>query len=229
MDRIKNIKASNNTCTLFLQGVFKKDCQKLEDMLRNKIMTENPMNTQDVKQYDKIPVIFTSVASWLKSTTIPCWFCTRNFKSRPWFEPVSIEPYGDSTESNFITTKNKDEASVITQYYACSFRPPKKTFVIGVNGVFCSGNCVRAFINLHTKDITERCNKIEMLKFVYELFTGNKIPDIQPSPPPYEMLKFGGTYTELAYQQKIDGLDPAYVRELEDNNFSSLCSVLAAL
>ena len=66
-----------------------------------------------------------------------------------------------------------------------------------------------------------------MLKFVYEIYNGKKIPDIQPSPSPMFMIQYGGDITEQEYQQKIDSLDLAYIRELEDNNFAAICQIYA--
>lgn len=64
-----------------------------------------------------------------------------------------------------------------------------------------------------------------MLKYVYELFIGKTIPDIQPSPDPTIMVQYGGYLTELEYQQKINKLDIAYIHELDDNNFASICDI----
>mgnify|MGYP003552540816 FL=1 len=64
-----------------------------------------------------------------------------------------------------------------------------------------------------------------MLKYIYEIFTGKKIPDIQPSPPPTEMIQYGGYITSQDYQQKIEQLDGSYQKELDDNNFASICNM----
>ena len=68
MDKIKN-KLLSNDGVLFLQGVFKKDCKRMEDMFREKIIVENT-NDRETKLYDKIPVIFTSLNDWFKSTPV---------------------------------------------------------------------------------------------------------------------------------------------------------------
>lgn len=211
MERIRHAKQSALDGILFLQGVFKKDCRKLEDMLQDKLMNVSASPPQDIKTYDKIPVSFTTVDKWIKSTNLTCWFCHRTFKNRPWFEPQSIEPVSEGEIGN-ILGPDEVKNSVNT-----------KSHCIIIHGIFCTCNCVRAYINLHTKDLTEKLNKVAMLKYVYELFNGKSIPDIQPSPPPTDMVQYGGTLTTTAYQQKIDSLDAAYIEELEDNNFSAIC------
>lgn len=228
MEKVKYLNSLKSDGILFLQGVFKKDCQKIEEMFRNKIISETNTgnNNSDTKIYDKIPVIFTNLNDWPKYTNIPCWYCMRNYKGIPWFMPQSIEPTGDDLieKKKKLEYKNIDDAMIIAQNNTANQKTYKyKNFIVGVKGLFCCRNCVRAFINLHISNLIEKLNKIEMLKFISEIFTGEKVPDIQPSLSPYEMIKFGGKYTELEYQQKIESLDGAYVKELEDNNFNSIC------
>lgn len=212
MDKIKN-KLLSNDGVLFLQGVFKKDCKRMEDMFREKIIVENT-NDRETKLYDKIPVIFTSLNDWFKSTNLHCWFCSRTFKNRPWFEPQSIEPVSEISNGAILSNAELKKSVNI------------KKLSIVVHGIFCTCNCVRSYIELHTRDMSEKLNKIAMLKMVYYIFMGKNIPDIQPSPPPTEMIQYGGSLSPGEYQQKIDNLDSSYIRELEDNNFASLCAIL---
>lgn len=213
MERLKYMKHPSTSGILFLQGVFKKDCKRIEDMFEDKLMTKNVIN-QETKIYDKIPVNFTNVNDWPKSTNLLCWYCSRSFKNRPWFEPQSIEPVSEVSNGKVLDC---NEIKKLVN---------KKQISIGVRGVFCTCNCTRAYIDLHTRDISDKLNKIAMLKYVYEIFMGKSIPDIQPAPPPTEMQQYGGgTLTVLDYQQKIDSLDSSYQRELEDNNFASICNI----
>jgi hypothetical protein len=63
-----------------------------------------------------------------------------------------------------------------------------------------------------------------MLKFVYEIFMGHTVTHIHPSPSPYIMVQFGGSYTPTMYQQRIDALD--VIASPSDNaNFASLCNI----
>jgi hypothetical protein len=210
MHKIKQVNQITKDTVLFIQGVYKKNCKRMEDMFREKII-ENTVAHEPI--YDKIPVIFYHIDDWPRSINLCCWFCSRHFKTRPWFEPQSIEPVNELSDGRVL-----DSTLVRTIIY-------KKQTSIVVKGVFCTCNCVRAYIELHTNDYADKLNKIQMLKYIYELFTGKTIPDIQPSPSPTEMQQYGGKLTPNDYQQKIDHLDFAYARELEDNAFASICNI----
>lgn len=207
MEKIRSIRAKPNDGVLFLQGVFKKDYKRMEDIFQDRLLVEQPA---EVKTYDKLPVNFTTLADWPKSVNLKCWWCHMGFKGRPWFEPQSIEPINTNDSHGIKSTK-----------------PVKKQISVPPRGVFCTANCASAYIRGHTKDLAECHNRIAMLKYIYEIFTGKKIPDIQPSPPPTEMLCYGGHLSENEYRQKIDSLDAAYLRELEDGNFSNICQLYA--
>jgi hypothetical protein len=100
----------------------------------------------------------------------------------------------------------------------------KQEYCINIRGNFCSPNCVMSHIMIYTRDMSERLNKISMLKFVYELFTGVSINDIQPSPSHTEMVQYGGNKTSQDYQKKIDELGSNYMK-LKDSNFISNCKL----
>ena len=69
------------------------------------------------------------------------------------------------------------------------------------------------------KDLSDRLNKIAMLIFVHEIFTGQKVADIQPAPLVTEMLPYGGALSDQEYQKKIDDSN----NKLEDQNFVTNC------
>lgn len=254
MEKIRAIKNNTYDGILFLRGVFKTECRRMEDMFQDRLMTENTV-TQEVKIYDKLPVKFTTLTQWPKSTNLACWWCHRTHKNRPWFEPQSIEPTNDGpvgdvfqiTKKAFVGSASTGDVFKITTGNMPSNKniPTKlknilivgsanespsyiKSVSISTHGSFCCENCVVAYIIKHTKDISERHNKISMLKYVYEIFNGKSIPDIQPSPSPTDMVQYGGHLTPVEYQQKIDSLDVAYMRELEDNSFTSICTLYAS-
>lgn len=217
MDRLKSSSKTTNHTVLFLPGIYKSDFQKFDDMVNDKILSENPVQ-QNIITYDKIPTLFTTLTAWPKNVNLLCWRCTRLIKKRPWFEPQSIEPISDNTTGIIgkMLAENDLKNSINT-----------KGVCMSASGVFCSCNCVQAYINIYSRDIADKLNKTEMLKYEYEIFNGKKIPDIQPSPSPTIMIQFGGDKTENEYQQIIDSLDAAYIRELEDNNFAAICQVYA--
>ena len=210
MHKIKQVNVITKDTVLFIQGVYKKNCKRMEDMFREKII-ENTITHETI--YDKIPVVFNSIDEWPRSSNLCCWYCSRHFKTRPWFEPQSIEPVNEISDGSILDSK-----AISSVIY-------KKQTSIVVKGVFCTCNCVRAYIELHTNDYADKFNKVQMLKYIYELFTSKQTLDIQPSPPPTEMQQYGGKLSLVEYQQKIDHLDFAYAREIEDNAFASICNI----
>lgn len=191
MDKFKLIKRDVCAGALFLQGVFKKDCKCIEDMFQEKIFQEKTPG----HVYDKIPAIFNSIANWPKTTNLLCWFCNRSFKSVPWFEPQSIEPAIEQSDGKILSGADLHKSK------------PVKTLSIIPHGNFCSCNCVRAHIDLHTVDMSEKINKISMLGYLYELFTGKSIDEIQPAPHPSIMIQYGGSISPQEYQEKLNNLD----------------------
>lgn len=187
--RIKNAKKNAIDGVLFLQGVFKRDCKKIEDFLTDKLLGEGHHAV-----YDHIPIYFTGLDTHPKTTNLLCWNCCRSFKTRPWFEPQSIDPHKQSGK-----------------------------ICISIKGNFCSPNCVRRHINTYTLDLYDRLNKISMLKIVYEIFNGRPILDIQPAPPHTDMIQFGGSLNLSEYQKKIDEIDIEYENEVNDSSFANIC------
>jgi hypothetical protein len=96
--RISNAKRNTIDGILFLQGVYKKDCKKIEDFFTDKLLNE------DVKKYNTIPILFTGLDNHPKSTNILCWNCNRSFKGRPWFEPQSLS-YNIKTKDVNVTCR----------------------------------------------------------------------------------------------------------------------------
>lgn len=203
MNRIKNAKIRTIEGVLYLEGVFKSDGDNL-----NNYWSEKLLHTPDTKMYDKLPLLFTTIEEWPKKTNLLCWACTRSIKSRPWFEPQSIDPRGKGP-SGVVISGDKLKRNITKVY----------DYNIGVRGSFCSAHCVMRYILDRTKDLSERINKIAMLRIVYEIFTGKPIIDIVPSPPHYELQQYGGTLSDPEFQKKIDNLN---ISE-ESANFAANC------
>lgn len=82
---------------LFLEGVFKDDVIKMEDIFEERMFLEETVI--DIKNYDNIPSEFTGVESWPTKTNLLCNYCTLNIKSFPWFEPRSLDIIDDQIQS----------------------------------------------------------------------------------------------------------------------------------
>jgi hypothetical protein len=100
---------------MFFQGVFPEKYD-LDTMFTNRIMdslrVSNPAcenidveNTVE-KTFSKIPLKFTTIDEWPKSTNIKCWWCTQSFKTVPLFIPSYIATNGDMVPEGNICTFN---------------------------------------------------------------------------------------------------------------------------
>ena len=65
MNKIKIAKKQTLDGILFLQGVFKKDCKRVEDFFHERLLHDG---STENKMYDKIPLVFTGIDAWIKNT-----------------------------------------------------------------------------------------------------------------------------------------------------------------
>ena len=149
-------------------------------------------NAFEQSKYNKLVVTFTNIENYPTSTNLLCWSCTRSFKTRPYFEPQQI--------SQTVASKT----------------------TISAKGNFCSPNCVIRYIQVYTKDMSERKNKIEMLKIVCELFTGKKPLEIMAAPPHTDMVQYGGNLSLYEYQKELEKLDIDLMHKKEENAMNSI-------
>ena len=80
---------------LFIQNVFIRDCVILDDLLEKNLMdaaNETLEITEINNMYIKLPIVFTSFSTWVKTTNIQCCYCDRTFSDPPVFIPKSAEP-----------------------------------------------------------------------------------------------------------------------------------------
>ncbi len=211
MNRIKSAKKQTIDGILFLQGVFKKDCKRLEEFFHERLLHDS---TGEIKLYDKIPLVFTGLDTWPKSTNLLCWNCNKSFKNRPWFEPQSIDPMSKGPVGVLLTG---DEIKKSHDVGACC---------ISVKGNFCGPSCTMRHIITYSKNLAERLNKVSMLLIVHNIFTGISVPDIIPAPVHTEMEQFGGRWTAQEYQKKVDELASHYMKR-DDEIFANNCKLYA--
>ncbi len=208
MNRIKNAKKQTVDGVLFLPGVFKTDCERIEDFFHDRLLHGSET---DAKIFDKIPMVFTDLNTWPKNINLLCWNCRRSFKGRPWFEPQSIDPLNKGRVGEFVSSTNLNRAEI-----------KENSYCINVKGCFCSANCVMRYILIFSKNLADRLNKVSMLLFVYEIFMGRKIDYIEPAPLVTECIQYGGTLTDRDYQKKIDDAN-AMILKKDSNLFINNC------
>ncbi len=203
MNTFKSYSGVDSYDVLFLKGVYKHECKKMEDMFQDRLLSTH--KKYDTIVYDKMPAVFTGVNNWPKNTNLLCNTCSRTFVGFPWFEPQSIDPISEGSAGGIFD--NIHEYSNVKEYSII----PK--------GVFCSVNCVIFNILKKTRDFADQHNKIEMLKFLFYIVRGKTLNSVRPSPDPIEMVQYGGNLTPLEYQKKIDLIDTD-----QDDLFMNSCS-----
>lgn len=210
MNRIKDAKKQTIDGVLFLQGVYKTDCDRIEDFFHSRLLHETE---KSVKIFDKMPLLFTSVKEWPISINLLCWNCSRPFKTRPWFEPQSINPVSSGKVGEYVAAADLVKSGKIIHDYR-----------INAKGCFCSPNCAMRYIIVHSKSLAERLDKTAMLLFVYKIFTNQSITGIEPSPSVYELQQYGGEMTDAEYQKNIDEFSNIYSKK-ENDTFINNCTM----
>ena len=100
----------------FLEGVSINSTSNFDQMCREKVLSNIVQQTEKI--YDKLPVIFTCMEDHPKNINLHCWYCSRLFKGIPYFEPLSIEPYLDTSPEIILEpivvkeSKNKTKKKV---------------------------------------------------------------------------------------------------------------------
>lgn len=86
---------------------------------------------------------------------------------------------------------------------------------IGVYGNFCSWGCARSVIDTDFR--STKWERVEMLKVLHEIFTGEKIKDIKGAPAKTKMKRYGGTMTEFEYKSIVRSLIKSHETALSHN------------
>ena len=183
---------------LFLRGCFLSNCNSIEDIfdeqLVNQSMDSYECYSMSDTVYDKIPRTFNNVSSWIIKTNLKCWSCDSTFQTPPIFIPNTLE-----------------QPCKISDKYGN----------MEVLGNFCSWNCASQYINLHFNG-AEKWEKHQLLKLLYEIFTGKTIDFIVPAPPKTEMKQYGGKKTKQEYMELLVNLNDAYHIALEHNQIENI-------
>jgi hypothetical protein len=158
---------------LFIKGVFLKDCIPSDDIFEQHIIEQLNCNMTYIDIYNKIPLIFNSLDTWIKKTNLSCWYCCLKFDSIPIFIPKIIEL--SSTDD----------------------------FNISTHGCFCSFSCAMSYNNIYNKKICDNIHVKQMLLFLYKIYNKNSVKEIFPSPSKYQMNHYGGTLEKIQYKNKI--------------------------
>lgn len=170
---------------LFLKGVYIRNCKDVDDIMGERLAeiianggTVSDPNIQHKHAFDKIPQLFVNVEQWVKQTNVCCWECGCEFYWTPVFIPESISYSG--------TTRG-------------AFNPIKPI------GNFCTFICANMYVK-SKMSVTDRWEKVELLKLLHLILTGSNILDIPFGPDRTEMIQYGGLLTVGEFQAKNKAL-----------------------
>lgn len=132
--------------------------------------------------YNAMPERFRGMDSWPRETNLKCWQCDCTFKSMPWFMPSDL------------------------------YRDRDGMIVMDPHGVFCTPNCVQAYIELRFKGEPGRYDKERNLRILVKMVTGKTIEKIIPSPDKTKMEQYcgNGGITYSQYRKMIDDIAADY-------------------
>lgn len=164
---------------MFLNGCFLQDCNTIEDMFDERLVTQSSNdNIYNIDKivYDKIPKMFETNDKWLEKTNIKCWSCSCLFYTIPITSPSAL---------------HKENSNI----------------KMDIDGIFCTWGCASQYINVHSKGV-EKWERHELLKKLYTIITGKIIDSIEPSPPKTIMIQYGGKKSQKEYMDIIHALNP---------------------
>jgi hypothetical protein len=173
-----NIKEYKVPKILFIKSVFIKDCIPIDDIFEQQIIEQLSIEAPIIT-YEPIPSIFRSLSTWVKKTSIKCWYCDLNFDNSPVFIPTNIDKLS---------------------------KP--HTYSIGTHGCFCSFCCAVAYNDLHNQKICNNVGKTEMILYLFNIFNNKTVKYIKGSPSKYIMKQYGGKVESNVYRRMIKELSP---------------------
>jgi len=182
---------------LFLRNAFLKECRTADDLAEERWIGDGlTSDYAPAIKYTKIPRVFRDFATWPKSTNLHCCWCTLPYTGIPIPFVTGIERV------------NSDAAEFIVD--------------IDPSLQFSSFNCYLAYINMHSRSISERITRMNMAKLIYRMFHNEFPTVITPAISPTRMKHFGGDLSIDEYRAIVANVD-----KQDDGNFDELCSSYA--
>lgn len=84
-----------NSVIIFLKGITTDDFKDVEEQFEEQLLEQQFSDSFDVntftENYDTIPLKFTGINTWVKSTNLKCWNCDFTFNTTPVFIPLHIK------------------------------------------------------------------------------------------------------------------------------------------
>lgn len=136
--------------------------------------------TMETQSYDEIPMYYSGVKNWIKSTNILCISCSNKIQGMPMFIPLSwhnrvITKKVDTTLENDY---NITELDPLNNYQSNEINTEQK--VMKVHYLTCNERCAKRYIT-HVKDpkISDKWQCLQLLKELVQNMKGIRITDIE--------------------------------------------------
>lgn len=143
--------------------------------------TIEAIETTETQSYDEIPMYYSGVKNWIKSTNILCISCSNKIQGMPMFIPLSWH--------NRVVTKKVDTSQESSEYSITELDPLNnyqsneintEQKVMKVHYLTCNERCAKRYIT-YVKDskISDKWQCLQLLKEVVQNMKGVKITDIE--------------------------------------------------
>jgi hypothetical protein len=164
---------------LFLKGISEDDHIPIGDQADEKYTLKSSNELlNECYMYGKNNIKFLSSEKWPSKTNLHCWNCDFTFDNDSIFVPIYIK--------ECITGGLE----------------------FGIKGNMCSFNCVMSYILDKTGPGTaERWKYINNLKILYFIKNGIHVSDIKPAPDKFNLIKYGGTWTNEVFLEELKKLN----------------------
>ena len=173
-------------------------------------------------------VEFSSKKTLPENTHVYCFWDKHPFQSRPLGCPIKfVNSMLEKSYTSHITkdkyymkeniTKNKLEyimQETKDQNSHIDIQPVENNYYL-TYGIFCSFNCVLAFIKENNHDLFYR-ESFCLLHSLYEDLTGEKVKKMTPSPHWRLLKNFGGPMTIEEYRKSFNMVDYEFMFNLRD-------------
>lgn len=126
-----------------------------------------------IKKMSSPKTCFTCLEHWKVVPGIMCWSCDCEIKGKPVFVPNFVEPKRNSVR------------------------------LIKCEGFFCSFSCASRYIATYYSSSYKLHEKKQLLRFLFNIFYQQDPRSIPPAPFKFQMIKYGGTKTEIQFQKQI--------------------------
>lgn len=173
-----------------LPNIFSSNFNKIEEV-------------QEENDYDNLPMYFSTLSKWPKTTNLLCWYCNIRPVGMPWFIPIGIckksvlildekDEYSDKIEDNLFSLENISEfVNAMPDYQITTKTKEEKNFIR--HGCYCTPFCAMKYIKtIKDPKVKNKWEAKKLLLKLYEEIYNVKVRDIPEAEDKTVMMQFSG-------------------------------------